>query len=135
MNRKELRIRDLEKLQNIDADSLVAEYGYRAFKAGSSTRMKEIYTKADYIAASVRQQLLKNGISVSSVKLQPDEPLRMSGEVIAASNDGTVFHGRAEMIGYRLATGHIGYNIFGMPHALYLGTCTPQKLSVKRCAG
>ena len=79
MNRKELRIRDLEKLQNIDADSLVAEYGYRAFKAGSSTRMKEIYTKADYIAASVRQQLLKNGISVSSVKLQPDEPLRMSG--------------------------------------------------------
>lgn len=93
--------------------------------------MKEIYTKADYSAASVRQQLLKNGISVSSVKLQPDEPLRMSGEVIAASNDGTVFHGRAEMIGYRLATGHIGYNIFGMPHALYLGTCTPQKLSMK----
>lgn len=56
MNRKELHITDLEKLQNIDAESLAAEYNYRAFKWESSTRVNSgsnivHYGKGEFIAS------------------------------------------------------------------------------------
>lgn len=61
MNRKELHITDLEKLQNIDAESLAAEYGYRAFKAGSSTRVNSgpnivHYWKGEFFASFLFDQ-------------------------------------------------------------------------------
>ena len=56
MDRKELHITDLEKLQNVDAESLAAEYGDRAFKEELSTRVNSgsnivYYGKGKFVAS------------------------------------------------------------------------------------
>ena len=39
MNRKELRIKDVANLQSVSANSLVAEYGYKAIRGKTSSRV------------------------------------------------------------------------------------------------
>jgi hypothetical protein len=55
-NRKELRIRDVANLQNVSAHSLVAEYGYKAIKGKTSTRVNSCpnlvhFGKGEFVAS------------------------------------------------------------------------------------
>lgn len=61
LDRKELHIRDLEKLQNIDAESLAAEYGYRIIKGDLSTLVNSSpnivhYGKGEFIISFLFDQ-------------------------------------------------------------------------------
>lgn len=61
MDRKELHITDLENLQNIDADSLAAEYGYRTITGELSTLVNSSpnlvhYGKGEFVASFLFDQ-------------------------------------------------------------------------------